>query len=318
MKAERVKAENVKAVIQKYGVLIVLILLLLINACVTPNFVHINTIWNLLRQAFPTIIISMGMTLVIATGGIDISVGSTMALSSIIFARLLIDMEMGFGVSMLGALGASCVFGLFNGALVGILDFQPIVATLILMIAGRGIAQQFNNGAVLSFYGNAFTDLGTYRIGGVVPIQVLLIFIVVAIMSFLARKTTFGLYVQAIGDNGTASRLVGLKTTVVLIETYTLCALLAGGAAVLETLRLCAADPNNIGSGIELDCVAAVAIGGTSMSGGKAVIWGTLIGAIVMQLITTMMNMNNIYYAYALVIKAFIIIAALYLQRKKD
>ena len=304
-------------IVRKYGALIVLIALILVNAFVTRNFLRLNTMWNLFIQSFAVIIISLGMTLVIATGGIDISVGSTMALASIIFAKMLITYEMNILVSLGTALLAACVFGLFNGLLVGIFDFQPIVATLILMISGRGIAQQVNNGAVLSFYGNKFADIGIYRIGGKVPIQVVFIAIAVAAIAFLARKTTFGTYVQAIGDNKTASKLVGLRTSRVLIGTYVLCALLAGCAACFETLRLCSADPNNIGSGIELDCIAAVAIGGTSMSGGKAVIWGTVVGALVMQLITIMMNMNNIFYAYALVIKSFIIIVALYLQKEK-
>lgn len=305
-------------IVRKYGALIVLIGLVIINGIVTPNFLHLNTIWNILIQAFSVIIISLGMTLVIATGGIDISVGSTMALSSIIFAKLLVTYEMNFGISLLAALAAACIFGLFNGVLVGVFDFQPIVATLILMISGRGIAQQFNNGVVISFYGNKFSEIGIYRIGGVVPIQVLLALLAVLLISFVTKRTTFGMYVQAIGDNKTASCLVGLKTSLVLISTYVLCAFLAGCAASFETLRLCSADPNNIGNGIELDCVAAVAIGGTSMSGGRAVIWGTVVGALVMQLITTMMNMNNIFYAYGLVIKSVIIIVALYLQKEKD
>lgn len=311
------KRSGVGDIVRKYGALIVLIALIVVNIFVTRNFLRLNTLWNLFIQAFSVIIISLGMTLVIATGGIDISVGSTMALASIIFAKLLITYEMNFAVSMGAALLAACVFGLFNGLLVGVFNFQPIVATLILMISGRGIAQQFNNGAVLSFYGNKFSEIGIYRIGGVVPIQVVFIAVAVAAIAFLAKKTTFGTYVQAIGDNKTASRLVGLRTAGVLIGAYVLCAFLAGCAACFETLRLCSADPNNIGSGIELDCIAAVAIGGTSMSGGKAVIWGTVVGALVMQLITIMMNMNNIFYAYALVIKSVIIIVALYLQKEK-
>lgn len=312
------KKMKMNDIVRTYGALIVLIILLIINAVFTPNFLHMNTIWNILIQAFSVIIISLGMTLVIATGGIDISVGSTMALSSIIFAKLLITYEMNIFVALAAALAAACVFGLFNGVLVGVFDIQPIVATLILMISGRGIAQQFNNGVVISFYGNAFADIGIYRIGGVVPIQVVLAAAAILIIYFITKKTTFGLYVQAIGDNRSASHLVGLKTSLVLIMTYVLCALLAGSAACFETLRLCSADPNNIGNNIELDCVAAVAIGGTSMSGGKAVIWGTVVGALVMQLITTMMNMNNIFYAYGLVIKAVIIIVALYLQKEKN
>ncbi|MCR4892952.1 MAG: ABC transporter permease [Lachnospiraceae bacterium] len=314
---DQIKKLQAGELFRKYGALIVLIIMLLINAVITPNFVHINTMWNVLIQAFCVLVISMGMTFVIATGGIDISVGSTMAISSIIFAKLLIEMECSFFVSILAALLAACIFGAFNGVLIGVFNFQPIVATLILMISGRGIAQQFNNGAVISFYGNKYSDIGTYRIGGLVPIQVIIVILIIAIALFLAKNTTFGLYVQSIGDNSTASKLVGIRTTAIIVMTYILCAFLAGFAASLETLRICSADPNNIGNNMELDCIAAVAIGGTPMSGGKTIIWGTVVGALVMQLITTMMNMNNIFYAYALVIKSAIIIIALYLQKEK-
>lgn len=314
MKADR---QTVEEMIRRYGALAVLVLLIAGNCLFTPNFLHINTLWNILLQAFSTIVISMGMTVVIATGGIDISVGSTMALSSIVFAKLLIVNESNFGISLSLALLAALMFGLFNGVLIGVFKFQPIVATLILMISGRGIAQQFNNGVVISFYGNHYAELGTYRIGGVLPIQVVVIALVLAGTLFLVKKTVFGRFIQAVGDNEKASGLMGINTAAVLIGSYVMCALLAGGAAVLETLRVCSADPNNIGNSIELDCIAAVAIGGTSMSGGKAVVVGTLIGALVMQVITTMMNMNNIFYAYALVVKSAIIVVALYLQREK-
>ena len=314
----RVRREQIGEISRKYGALIVLILMILINVVVTPNFLRINTMWNIMIQAFSVIVISMGMTLVIATGGIDISVGSTMALSSIIFAKLLIDYQMNFAGSLITALLAACIFGAFNGILIGVFDFQPIVASLILMISGRGIAQQFNNGVVISFYGNKFADIGTYRIGGIVPIQVVFIVLIVLAASFLVKKTNYGLYVQAVGDNKAASHLMGLPTVLVLIGTYVICAFLAGFAASMETLRMCSADPNNIGNNMELDCIAAVAIGGTSMSGGRAVIWGTVVGALVMQLITTMVNMNNIFYAYSLVIKSVIIIIALYLQKEKE
>lgn len=315
MKSDRQKIEEM---IRRYGALAVLLLLITGNSLFTPNFLHINTLWNILLQAFSTIVISMGMTVVIATGGIDISVGSTMALSSIVFAKLLIINESGFGIALSLSLLAALMFGLFNGVLIGVFKFQPIVATLILMISGRGIAQQFNDGVVISFYGNHYAELGTYRIGGVLPVQVVVIALVLTGTLFLVKKTVFGRFIQAVGDNDKASGLMGINTAAVLIGSYVMCALLAGGAAVLETLRVCSADPNNIGNSIELDCIAAVAIGGTSMSGGRAVVMGTLVGALVMQVITTMMNMNNIFYAYALVVKSAIIVAALYLQREKS
>ena len=303
--------------IRRYGAVIVLLLMVALNGLVTPNFMNIRTLWNVLIQAFPVILMALSMTLVIATGGIDISVGSTMALGSIVLAKLAIHLEVSFGLSLLAALVAAALFGLFNGVLVGVFKLQPIASTLILMVSGRGIAQLVNDGVVISFYGNIYSDLGMYRIGGVVPVQVVMIAIAMAVMVFVVKRTLFGCYVQAVGDNGQTAGLTGVNTTLVIIAVYVICALLAGFAASFETLRLCSADPNNIGNNIELDCVAAVAVGGTSMSGGRAHVLGTVVGALVMQLVTIMVNMNNIPYAYSLVIKACIIIAALYLQRKR-
>jgi ribose transport system permease protein len=301
--------------LQKYGAAAVLAALTLVNMAITPNFTHINTLWNILLQSFPVMMIAIGMTFVIATGGIDISVGSTMALSSIVLAKLLIMEQVSFGVSLAAALGAAAVFGLFNGVLVGVYKFQPIVATLILMISGRGIAQLFNDGVVISFYGDEYSAIGVYRIGGLIPVQVVIILITLAAALFLLKKTIFGRYVQAVGDNVKVAHLTGVRTVAVIICVYVLNALLSGFAASFETMRMCSADPNNIGKAIELDCIAAVAVGGTAMSGGKARLVGTIIGTLVMQLITTMVNMNNVPFAFSLVIKSAIIIAALYLGK---
>ena len=304
--------------LQRYGALIVLVLMVVLNGFITSNFLAIGTLWNVLIQAFPVILMALGMTMVIATGGIDISVGSTMAISSIILAKLSIHLEWNFGLSLLVALLAAAAFGLFNGVLVGVFNLQPIISTLILMVSGRGIAQLVNDGVVISFYGNRYTDMGVYRIGGVLPVQVVMIAIAVAVVCFVVNRTSFGCYLQAVGDNSKTARLTGVRTSMILICVYLLCALLAGFAASFETLRLCSADPNNIGNNIELDCVAAVAVGGTSMSGGRAHVLGTVVGALVMQLVTTMVNMNNIPYAYSLIVKAAIIVVALYLQHRKD
>jgi ribose transport system permease protein len=302
-------------VLTKYGVGIVLLGMVMINAVITPNFVHINTLWNILLQSFPVMMIAIGMTFVIATGGIDISVGSTMALSSIVLAKFLIFNNLSFGVSLALALGAALLFGLFNGLLVGVFKFQPIVATLILMISGRGIAQLFNDGVVISFYGDTYAAIGLYRIGGIIPVQVAIIAVTAFIALFILKRTTFGCYIQAAGDNIRASYLAGINTAGIIISVYVISALLAGLAASFETMRMLSADPNNIGKAIELDCIAAVAVGGASMSGGRARIVGTITGTLIMQLITTMVNMNNVPYAFSLIIKSAIIIFALYLQK---
>jgi ribose transport system permease protein len=303
------------AVLTKYGVGIVLLVMVALNMFITPNFVHINTLWNILLQSFPVMMIAIGMTFVIATGGIDISVGSTMALSSIVLAKFLIQNNVPFGFSLALALGAALLFGLFNGVLVGVFKFQPIVATLILMISGRGIAQLFNDGVVISFYGDTYAAIGLYRIGGVIPIQVGIVAIVAVLALFILKRTTFGCYIQAAGDNIRACYLAGINTVWVIISVYIINALLTGLAASFETMRMLSADPNNIGKAIELDCIAAVAVGGTSMSGGRARIIGTIIGTLIMQLITTMVNMNNVPYAFSLIIKSAIIVFALYLRK---
>ncbi len=305
------------AFIQKYGAMIVLVFIVVINMFITPNFTQINTFWNIIIQAFPVIIVSIGMTLVISTGGIDISVGSTVAIAAIVFAKMLVLNGMSLGVSIIIAMVACTAFGMINGFLIGMFRVQPIVATLILMISGRGIAQQLNDGAVISFYGNPYVDIGLYRIGGQIPVQVPIVIILVAIAIFIVRKTAFGIYLQAVGDNHKASFVSGINTKFVIVLVYTICAFLAGLSALFECLRTGAADPTNLGNGMELDCIAAVTVGGTSMTGGKALMFGTVIGALVMQLITTMVNMNDIHYTYSLLVKAAVIIVALYLQNRK-
>lgn len=304
--------------IQKYGALIVLLLLLTINVIITPNFTKVNTLWNIVVQAFPVIIVAIGMTLVISTGGIDISVGSILAICAMFFAKSLMLDEMSFGVAVLIAVIAALIFGLINGILIGFLNVQPIVATLIMMIAGRGVAQQLTEGGVVSFYGNDYVSLSLCRVWGVIPIQVFIIVGIVILAIFIIKKTAFGVYVQAVGDNHKASFVSGLNTKGVIVAVYVICALLACIVAIFECLRTGAADPTNFGRDLELDCIAAVAVGGTSMTGGKALIIGTVIGALVMQVISTMINMNDIHYTYSLMVKAVVIILALYLQNRKS
>ena len=310
------KANKLLVNVSGSGSALLLVILVILNCVFTPNFMSVSALWNILLQAFPILIISLGMTLVVATGGIDISVGATMAISATLFAKILFQSEMSLGAALAGALLASVVFGLFNGIMVSIFNIQPIIVTLILSIAGRGIAQQLVNGGVISFYGNKYAEFGVLRLFDVLPVQVLMIAVVAAVIIFITKKTTLGMQLQAIGDNYSASKFSGINAVGTIIAVYVICASLAGGAAIMETLRLCSADPNNMGTAIELNCIAAVTVGGTSMRGGKAKIVGSLIGALIMQVITTMVNMNNIQYEYSLIIKSAIIIFALYLQNK--
>lgn len=299
---------------KKYGALAVLILLILANILLTPNFASTKTMWNILIQVSPIMLTALGMTIVISSGGIDISVGAIMAISAIIGAKLL---PLGVFPAIVVAILISACFGLFNGFMVAHFKVQPIIITLTMMIAGRGIAQVVNDGQLLNFTNAKFSYFGLHRFFGVIPIQVVIMLIAIGIIYFILKKMAFGRYVQAMGDNYHASRLAGINTFVTTLIIYTVCAALAGAAGLLETARLSAADANSIGKLMEIDAIAAVVVGGTPMTGGKAIIAGTIIGALIMKIITVSVNMNNIPYSYSLVIKSIIIIAAVYVQREK-
>lgn len=318
---QKIGSGNIGSHIQKYGSVYAFILLILINIVVTRNFVSIGTLWNLVIQSLSTILTSLGMVLVISSGGIDISVGSVMAVSAVMSGLILTGKLPFLGdnivTAIVCALLIAAVLGLFNGCLIAVFKIQPIIVTLILYIAGRGIAQLMNDGGTVVFYGNTFTEIGVYRIGGVLPIQLLVAAVFILFFTFLLNKTTFGYYVQGIGENPRAARLSGIRTTKVLIVIYVISALLAGLAGLFESARASCADPSQIGQLAEMDAIAAVAIGGTSMSGGKAHIFGTIIGAFMIQLISIMVNMNNMPFAYARIFKAVIIIAAVCMQREK-
>ncbi|MCD7745732.1 MAG: ABC transporter permease [Lachnospiraceae bacterium] len=309
---------DMEALVRKYSAFALLILMLLVNVVVTPNFFSTGTLWNIIRQTCTIILTGMGMTMVISTGGIDISVGAVMALSGIVAAKML-----PFGVlpAVLVALIACAVSGAIAGFMIGTLKVQPMVVTLALMIGVRGVAQVMNDAKIFNITGTnaeAFKKLGTAKIFGAVPVQIIVIVVAVAVTWFILEKMILGRHIQAVGDNPKSSALAGISSAKTLMFVYVFCAVMAGLAGIFETAKIGAADGNSLGLLAELDAIAAVAVGGTSMSGGRAKVWGTVIGAVIMQLITVMVNMNNITYEYAQVFKAIIIILAVYIQREKN
>jgi galactofuranose transport system permease protein len=306
---------RLKALGPTYGALAALILLIVANAIFTRNFLDVNNLWNILLQVSPTMLVAIGMTFVIATGGIDLSVGSVMAVAASMAA---INLESGVMVAVLLALLVAVGVGSLNGTLISVFRIQPIIVTLAVLIAGRGLAQIPSEGRLVEFKGRypAFETLGTGYVGPI-PVQVLVMILVVAAAIFIMRATSFGRYVVAVGGNEAASRLAGVKVHHTKITVYALSGLLAGLAGLIESARGGASDPSNVGLGIELDAIAAVVIGGTSLTGGRATILGTVIGALMMQVITTSFNMQGIEFSWSLVLKAAIIIIAVYVQRPK-
>src|SRR5918997_5718980 len=297
-----------------YGALAALVLLLAANSALTPNFFDLNNFRNILLQVAPTVLVATGMTLVIATGGIDLSVGSVMAIASAVAAT---SLDAGAGPAVLLALAAATLTGAFSGALITGFRIQPIIVTLALLISGRGVAQVLSNGGQLVPFSNAsFEYLGGGVVAGV-PAQVMVMALAVGLAVFVMRATPFGRYVAAVGGNEAASRLAGIRVHRTKVIVYTLSGLLAGLAGLIETARLGASDAQRVGLNIELDAIAAAVVGGTPLTGGRATVVGTVVGALIMQVITTSFNMNGFAYSWSLVIKAAIIIVAVYVQRPK-
>jgi len=305
--------------VRKYGTYVFFVALIALNAIFTPNFLSTETLVNTLKQAFPMILVALGMTLIMSSGGIDISVGAIMAISAAVAARLYTpDAEGGLDVALVPALAcgllAAMLCGLFNGALISKLGIQPIIVTLVVMITGRGLALTVLGKAEVSLSFTPFEDMGLYKLAGV-PVQIVIIPLALAAMLFIVKKTVFAKHVEAIGDNHRASRLVGINIPLVTVGVYVLCSVLCGIAGVMEAARTGSVNASLLGRYIELDAIAAVAIGGTSFSGGRARIMGTFIGAIVVRLVTVIVNMNDIPVNYSLIFKAVMVITVLWAQR---
>ncbi len=310
------------AFLRRHGALIALGLLVLVNLAITPNFASRQTLNVNLTQVATIVIVATGMTLVIATGGIDLSVGALMAISGaiapLIFLGKIVDVGnvyLAVALAIVVAVGAATLFGLFNGWLVAAFGIQPIVATLVLFIAGRGIAQVMTNGNLQSFTLPEFQWLGLGRVLGL-PVQVILMLLAVAGASFILGRTLFGRQILAVGGNARAATLSGVPVRRVKMMVYAISGFLAGIAGLVSIAINSASDANLVGLGMELDAIAAVAVGGTLLSGGQATATGTLIGAMTVQLVRYTLLANGMPDAAALVVKAAIILAAVWLQQK--
>ncbi|HET7460379.1 MAG TPA: ABC transporter permease [Longimicrobium sp.] len=296
------------------GALVALVVLVVANSIFTPNFATAGNFWNVLLQLSVTLLVSVGMTFVIATGGVDLSVGSVMAISAAVAA---VTVEQGLWIAIPLALAAGMAVGLLNGAFVSYFKVQAIVVTLATLLAGRGLAQVINrDGALLTIEDPGFLALGRGYVGPV-PVQVLIAAVVVALAVFLLRSTPFGRYVLAVGGNPAAARLAGVPVNRTVVSVYALSGLLSAMAGLIEASRLGASAAAKIGQGAELDAIAAVVVGGTLLSGGRATLLGTVVGAVIMQVIATSFNMLLIPYSWSLAFKALIILVAVYLQRPR-
>ena len=270
---------------------------------------------DILSQGSRTMLVALGMTLVIATGGVDLSVGSVVAIAGAVCAVLLQGGH-SLAVTLAAAVGTGLLAGSANGLLVARLGVQPIVATLILMVAGRGVAQLVVGGDVIIIKSDAFSYLANGFLFGL-PFAVLLVAVLYVATHLALRRTALGLFIEAVGDNETASRFAGLAAARIKALAYLFCGACAGLAGVLAAANIRAADAYRAGENMELDAIFAVVVGGTALTGGRFVILGTAVGALLIQTLTTTMYNLGVPPAIAPVPKALLIIAVSLLQSEK-
>lgn len=300
--------------------LLALVALLLFDLIYIDNFFHVGvqddhlygSVIDILENAGPVLLLSIGMTLVIATGGVDLSVGSIMAISAAVAAQLVVAGH-SFTLALAAALAVALLAGAWNGMLVSVLGIQPIVATLILMVAGRGIAHLVTGSQIINFTDPAYTYLG----GGylfALPVSLTVVAVALLATALLVRKTALGLFIEAVGGNATASRYAGVNATAVKWMVYVFSGACACVAGLISAADIRAADPNNNGLYMELDAILAVVIGGTALTGGRFSLPGSVIGALVIQTLTTTILTYGVAPEKTLVVRAAVVIVVCLLQ----
>ena len=309
-----------------------LIIMLIVNVIITPNFFKISInngvlygfIIDILNRSCELIILAVGMTLVVASSrGTDISVGAVMAVSGAIIVRLLGGSYDGYAMfpalaiffGLLG--GVAC--GAFNGLLVARFNIQPMVATLILFTAGRGSAQLISSnenasGVILYVRQESFKWIGGFIPGCVIPTPIFIVIIFVLLTQLFLKKTAFSTYIQTVGINPKAGRLVGINSVLVVFFCYLFCGLSSGVAGLIASSRIYSSDANNIGLNLEMDAILAVALGGNSLGGGKFNMAGSIIGAITIQALTTSLYAMGVSADQLPIYKAVVVILIVLFQ----
>ena len=300
---------------------LMLLAVLLIDWLVTPQFFHLEirdgrlygSLIDVLNRGAPVALLAIGMSLVIATGGIDLSVGAVMAIAGAACAAMITAGVDNVSLLVAGGLAAGLVAGLINGAMVGWLRLQPIVATLVLMVAGRGIAQLISDGRIITFRHEAFAWLGVGNWLGL-PMPVILVAAVCAGVYLLTRRTALGLFIEAVGCNPAASHYLGIHVASVKMLAYVVAGLCSALAGIIATADIQGADANNIGLWLELDAILAVVLGGASLAGGRFSIGLSVVGVLIIQAMSTGIIMSGLPAKYNLVVKAAAVIVVLLLQ----
>ncbi|MCK1992201.1 ABC transporter permease [Peribacillus muralis] len=302
--------------------LVALLVLLLLNFFLIPGFFSVEiknghlfgSLIDIMNRVIPLLIISIGMTLVIAKEGIDISVGSVLAISGALAAYIMESSTV--WVALIAAVGVGIVCGMWNGVLVSIFEIQPMVATLILLTVGRGIAQLITGGQILTIDDELYKYIGSGFLMGL-PFSIFIGGAIFLIMLYMKKRTAMGLFLESIGNNITASKFAGIQPRKIIFLVYTISGVCAAIAGIIVSANVSSADANNAGLWIELDAILAVVIGGTSMRGGRYFLGGTVVGALFIQTLSTTIYSVGINPQIVMVVKAFVVIIVCLVQSEQ-
>ena len=325
------KSFNWKAITQHrlFLPIVCLLVVLLVNVIKTPNFFAVSIkngvlygyLVDVVNRASELVIVAIGMTLVTAaSGGQDISVGAVMAVAAAVCCQILSggqvstnELMNSMALAIIAAIIVAAICGAFNGFLVANLGIQPMVATLILFTAGRGIAQLITKGQITYVRVGSFKVMGGYIGKCPIPTPIFFAIAAIIIVNLVLKKTALGLYIESVGINGSASRLVGLNSTMIKFLTYVICGILSGIAGIVASSRIYSADANNIGLNLEMDAILAVALGGNVLSG-VFIIMGSVIVAYTIQALTTTLYAMNVSADQLPVYKAIVVIIIVVIQ----
>ena len=310
--APRKRKDLRRSLIQVAGMLPVLILICILFAVLTPNFLTENNIINVVRQASINIVLAAGMTFVILTGGIDLSVGSVLGLTAVIAVVVSLVPQLSWA-AVPAALLAGLVIGVLTGAIVAYMGLPPFIVTLGTYTAIRGAAYLAAGGTTVINSNIDFAWIGNGYFGPI-PWLVILALITIAVSAFILQGTVLGVRVYAVGGNPQAARLTGIPVSAVLIFVYGVSGLLSGLGGAMSASRLYSAQ-GQLGIGYELDAIAAVILGGTSFSGGIGNVFGTLVGALIIAVLNNGLTLLNVSFYWQLVIKGAVIVLAVALDK---
>lgn len=301
--------------LSRYGILIAFMMLIIVMSVLSPAFLKFTNVMNILRQTSINGIVAVGMTFVIILSGIDLSVGSVLALAAVVAASFAHPGEYPIFVPILAGLFTGSLCGFINGLIIAKRRIAPFIVTLGMMTIARGAALVYTNGRPIIELSDSYNKIGGKYVLAI-PIPVIIFIIVVFIGSFLLSKTVFGRHVYATGGNKTAAELSGIITSRVIILGYSIAGFLAGLAGIVLSSRVMSGSPST-GQGYELDAIAAVVIGGTRLTGGVGTIFGTIIGALIIGVMNNGLDLLNVSSYWQQIIKGLIILLAVMIDRKK-